>query len=102
MKITRVIDGKEHEIQLTITELIEAYNEMEDRFDRNDFMSRLCADSRMINYYNSIQDCDKNDFILDVLCEYRDTISYNEDWKVAMDNAIAYVIDDWKREGVEK
>lgn len=102
MIITRVIDGKEHEIQLTITELIVAYNKMKDKFDREDFMSRLYADNRMIDYYNSIQNCDKNDFILDVLAEYRDTISYNEDWKVAMDNAIAYVIDDWKREGVEK
>lgn len=41
MKIKRMIDGRQYEFELTDSELVFAYCEAKDKYDREDFFSRL-------------------------------------------------------------
>lgn len=98
MKIKRMIDGNLYEFELTDSELVFAYCESKDKYDREDFFSRLERDGSWQDFYNAIPDCDKNDFIIDVLEDYRDAEAYNDDWQRSMDDSIEWVIDSRKKE----
>ena len=99
MKIKREIHGEPMEIELTDTELYNAYEEQQFLFDKQDVLDLICGwTEHDITQSFGIDRQTYESYAEDMACEMRRNINkYGMDYDAARDEAVRYVIHSRKR-----
>ena len=99
MKIKREIRGELVEIELTETELYNAYEEQQFLFDKQDVLDLISGwrESDVVDTFG-VDIKTYESYAEDIACEMRRNINkYDMDWDAARDEAVRYVIHSRKR-----
>lgn len=100
MKITREINGKQHEFTLTGEELIAAFYEQQAKFDRDDILMLVDSYEPGDFEYLGVTEQEYYSLADEMAGEMRRNIDkYDMDWSMARDEAIGTVVRRYKERG---